>query len=101
MDVQSAACRSCESAEEPTCTCDMDMSDYVSMDDFEALRAEVRSLSGSIGSVEADNNDVMSAMEDMATCMSDIVDNFGGDGGDSTRDPKTTMTPETTMRRTT
>jgi len=90
--------------EEPTdggddeCACDM--SGYVSMEDFDALRAEVRELQGSIGSVEADNNDVMNAMEDMATCMSGIVDGFSGDDSDDTEEPMTEA-PETTRMRTT
>jgi len=76
----------------------MDMSGYVTVDDFNALREEVRELQGSIGNVEADNNDVMSAMEDMASCMSGIVDNFGGDSDsmDMTDAPMTTMRERTT-----
>jgi len=76
------------------------MSGYVSMEDFDALRAEVRELQGSIGSVEADNNDVMNAMEDMATCMSNIVDGFSGDDSEDTEEPMTEA-PETTRMRTT
>jgi len=75
------------------------------VDDFNALREEVRELQGSLGSVEADNNDVMNAMEEMATCMSGIVDGFSGDESDSdesydTEEPMTEA-PETTRMRTT
>jgi len=90
--------------EEPTdggdddCACDM--SGYVSMDDFDALRAEVRELQGSLGNVEADNNDVMNAMEEMATCMSGIVDGFSGDDSYDTEEPMTEA-PETSRMRTT
>jgi len=82
--------------------CDCDMSGYVSMDDFDALRAEVRELQGSLGSVEADSNDVMNAMEEMATCMSGIVDGFSGDDdSDESYDTEEPMTeaPETTTTR--
>jgi len=87
-----------EPTDGPSCSCDMDMSGYVTVDDFNALREEVRELQGSIGNVEADNNDVMSAMEDMASCMSGIVDNFGGDSDsmDMTDAPMTTMRERTT-----
>merc|ERR1719471_1447662 len=86
-----ARAESCSATEEPTdggdddCACDM--SGYVSMDDFNALRAEVRELQGSLGNVEADNNDVMNAMEEMATCMSGIVDGFSGDDSYDTEEP--------------
>jgi len=76
------------------------MSGYVSMDDFDALRAEVRELQGSLGNVEADNNDVMNAMEEMATCMSGIVDGFSGDDSYDTEEPMTEA-PETSRMRTT
>merc|ERR1719285_942048 len=94
----------CDATEEPVDDgCDCDMSGYVSMDDFDALRAEVRELQGSLGSVEADNNDVMNAMEDMATCMSGIVDGFSGgdDDSDESYDTEAPMTeaPETTTTR--
>jgi len=79
--------------------CDCDMSGYVAMEDFDALRAEVRELQGSLGSVEADNNDVMNAMEEMATCMSGIVDGFSGEEYD-TEEPMTEA-PETTRMRST
>merc|ERR1719361_3241738 len=72
------------------------------MEDFDALRAEVRELQGSLGSVEADNNDVMNAMEEMATCMSGIVDGFSGDDdSDESYDTEEPMTeaPETTTTR--
>merc|ERR1719499_1070365 len=98
-----ARAESCSATEEPTdggddeCACDM--SGYVSMEDFDALRAEVRELTGSLGSVEADNNDVMNAMEEMATCMSGIVDGFSGEEYD-TEEPMTEA-PETTRMRST
>jgi len=89
-----------EATEEPSDDgCDCDMSGYVAMEDFDALRAEVRELQGSLGSVEADNNDVMNAMEEMATCMSGIVDGFSGEEYD-TEEPMTEA-PETTRMRST
>jgi len=51
----------------------------VSMEDFEALREAVRELQGSIGTIEADNNDLMDGMMEMATCMSGMTDKFGKD----------------------
>jgi len=93
-------CLESEATEEPSDDgCDCDMSGYVAMEDFDALRAEVRELQGSLGSVEADNNDVMNAMEEMATCMSGIVDGFSGEEYD-TEEPMTEA-PETTRMRST
>jgi len=80
--------------------CDCDMSGYVAMEDFDALRAEVRELQGSLGSVEADNNDVMNAMEEMATCMSGIVDGFSEEEHE-TEEPMTEAPDTTRMRSTT
>jgi len=95
-----ARAESCYATEEPSDDgCDCDMSGYVAMEDFDALRAEVRELQGSLGSVEADNNDVMNAMEEMATCMSGIVDGFSGEEYD-TEEPMTEA-PETTRMRST
>jgi len=49
------------------------------------LKATVDELRASIGRTEADNNDVMSSMEEMATCMAGIVDRY------STDEPETTL----------
>jgi len=76
------------------------MSEYVAIEDFDALRAEVRELQGSLGSVEADNNDVMNAMEEMATCMSGIVDGFSEEEYE-TEEPMTEAPYTTRMRSTT
>merc|ERR1719378_1262509 len=57
------------------CSCE----DMVSMEDFEALREAVRELQGSIGTIEADNNDLMDDMMEMATCMSGLTDKYGKD----------------------
>jgi len=74
------------------CSCD----DMVSMEDFEALRESVRELQSSIGSMEADNNDLMDGMMEMATCMSGISDKYSS----STMAP-TDEDRSSTSRRTT
>jgi hypothetical protein len=67
----------------------------VSMEDFEALREAVRELQGSIGTIEADNNDLMDGMMDMATCMSGMTDKFGKDTTMMpTAEDKSTIMPE-------
>merc|ERR1719284_409055 len=71
----------------------------VSMEDFEALREAVRELQGSIGTIEADNNDLMDGVMEMATCMSGMTDKFGKDttmmptDRESTRMPTDTYAP--------
>jgi len=65
----------------------------VSMEDFEALREAVRELQGSIGTIEADNNDVMDSMMEMATCMSGMTDKFGKDTTMMPTEDKSTMMP--------
>jgi hypothetical protein len=73
------------------CSCE----DMVSMEDFEALREAVRELQGSIGTIEADNNDLMDGMMDMATCMSGMTDKFGKDTTMMpTAEDKSTIMPE-------
>jgi len=61
------------------CSCE------VSKAEFDDLKATVDELRASIGRTEADNNDVMSSMEEMATCMAGIVDRY------STDEPETTL----------
>jgi len=68
----------------------------VSQEDFAALQATVQQLQSSIGTIEADNNDIMDGMTDMATCMSGLTDRFGGEG--DTTAAATTMMPETTTK---
>jgi len=60
----------------------------VSMEDFEELREAVRELQGSIGTIEADNNDIMDGMMEMATCMSGMTDKYARE---------TTMPTDTSM----
>merc|ERR1719499_1614893 len=71
------------------CSCE----DMVSMEDFEALREAVRELQGSIGTIEADNNDLMDGMMEMATCMSGMTDKFGKDTTMMPTEDKSTMMP--------
>jgi len=61
----------------------------VSMEDFEELREAVRELQGSIGTIEADNNDIMDGMMEMATCMSGMTDQYARE----TTMPTDTVTP--------
>jgi len=65
----------------------------VSMEDFEALREAVRELQGSIGTIEADNNDLMDGMMEMATCMSGMTDKFGKDTTMMPTDRSSSMMP--------
>merc|ERR1719266_400817 len=74
----------CENIAEPTDEPDM-CSCEVSKAEFDDLKATVDELRASIGRTEADNNDVMSSMEEMATCMAGIVDRY------STDEPETTL----------
>eukprot|EP00492_Amphilonche_elongata_P001508 TRINITY_DN1948_c0_g1_i1.p3 TRINITY_DN1948_c0_g1~~TRINITY_DN1948_c0_g1_i1.p3 ORF type:complete len:65 (-),score=15.83 TRINITY_DN1948_c0_g1_i1:135-329(-) len=55
------------------CSCE------VSKAEFDDLKATVDELRASIGRTEADNNDVMTSMEEMATCMAGIVDRYSTD----------------------
>jgi len=72
----------------------------VSQEDFAALQATVQQLQASIGTIEADNNDIMDGMNDMATCMSGLTDRFGGpDTGSTTMMPETTTTTTKTPTR--
>jgi len=73
----------------------------VSMEEFESLRESVNELRASIGAMEADNNDIMDGMMDMATCMSGITDKFGGqDTSMMPTDHESTYDPSTTRRST-
>merc|ERR550532_1303933 len=73
------------------CSCE----DMVSMEDFEALREAVRELQGSIGTIEADNNDLMDGMMEMATCMSGMTDKYGKDTTMMPTDRERTTVPPT------
>merc|ERR1719325_192879 len=84
--------------EEPTCGCSSE--DFVPRDEFNELAESVRELQRTMGGVEADTNDVMTGLGDMASCMADVASRFDRD--ESTYEPMTTMKeeteePETTM----
>jgi len=53
--------------------------DTISREEFDALKQTVEQLQASMGTIEADNNDIMDGMSDMANCMSGISDRFGDD----------------------
>merc|ERR1719433_1109888 len=76
--------------EEPTCGCSSE--DFVPRDEFDSLAESVRELQRTLGAVEAESNDVMTGLGDMASCMADVASRF--DREESTYEPM----PETTMK---
>merc|ERR1719433_2381192 len=86
--------------EEPTCGCSSE--DFVARDEFETLADTVRELQRTLGAVEADSNDVMTGLGDMASCMADVASRFEREESTYEPMPETTMKeeteePETTM----
>merc|ERR1719499_1196231 len=79
-----------EAPEEPTCGCSSD--DFVPRDEFDELARTVRELQAGMGAAEADTNDVMAGLTEMASCMADVASRF--DREEPTEAPEE---PETTM----
>jgi len=61
-----------------------------------ATKEEVDALSQTVSMLEMDNNDVMTGMSDMASCMADIAGSMGSDSGDDEDEEEPAETPAPT-----